>query len=82
VLSSVDVAREVGLLPVRVPGKPAQLAARLASRLPLLPTVAQWVESASHPAIMDTTRAKTDLDWTPRRSAREALRDALGTSTS
>jgi nucleoside-diphosphate-sugar epimerase len=82
VLSSVDVAREVGLLPVRVPGKPAQLAARLALRLPLLPTVAQWVESASHPAIMDTTRAKTDLDWTPRRSAREALRDALGTSTS
>jgi nucleoside-diphosphate-sugar epimerase len=82
VLSSVDVAREVGLLPVRVPGKPAQLAAGLASRLPLLPTVAQWVESASHPAIMDTTRAKTDLDWTPRRSAREALRDALGTSTS
>jgi nucleoside-diphosphate-sugar epimerase len=82
VLSSVDVAREVGLLPVRVPGKPVQLAARLASRLPLLPTVAQWVESASHPAIMDTTRAKTDLDWTPRRSAREALRDALGTSTS
>ncbi len=80
VLSSVDVAREIGLLPLRVPGAPAHLAARLVSRLPLLPSVAQWVESASHPAIMDTTRAKTDLDWTPRSTAREALRDALGTS--
>ena len=81
VLSCVDVAREVGLLPLRVPAAPAQAAARLVSRLPMLPSAAQWVESASHPAIMDTTRAKTDLDWTPRSSAREALREALGTST-
>jgi nucleoside-diphosphate-sugar epimerase len=81
VLSSVDVARELGVLPLRVPGAPAHAAARLVSRLPLLPSIAQWVESVSHPAIMDTTRAKTELDWTPRLTAREALRDALGTSS-
>jgi nucleoside-diphosphate-sugar epimerase len=78
VLSSVDVAREVGLVPLRVPGAPAQVVARFVSRLPFLPPVAQWVESVSHPAIMDTTRAKTDLDWTPRLTARQALREALG----
>ena len=78
VLSSVDVAREVGVLPLPVPGAPAHAAARLVSRLPFLPSAAQWVEAASHPAIMDTTRAKTELGWTPRHSARVALRDALG----
>jgi nucleoside-diphosphate-sugar epimerase len=77
VLSSVDVARELGFLPVPLPGRPLHVAARLAVRLPLLPSVAQWVEAVSHPAIMDTTRAKTELHWTPRSTAREALRRAL-----
>jgi nucleoside-diphosphate-sugar epimerase len=35
------------------------------------------VEAASHPAIMDTTKAKRDLGWTPRFTALEALRDTL-----
>jgi nucleoside-diphosphate-sugar epimerase len=38
---------------------------------------AQWVEAASHPAIMDTTKAKRDLGWVPRFTALEALRDTL-----
>jgi nucleoside-diphosphate-sugar epimerase len=77
-LSMVDVAREVGLVPVPVPAGPAHAAARWASRLPLLPSAAQWVEAASHPAVMDTTRAKDELHWTPLHSARDALREALG----
>ena len=44
---------------------------------PFLPPAAQWVEAASHPAIMDTTRAKRDLGWAPRFTALEALRDTL-----
>jgi len=35
------------------------------------------VEAASHPAIMDTTKAKRDLGWVPRFTALEALRDTL-----
>jgi nucleoside-diphosphate-sugar epimerase len=57
--------------------RPAQLAAQAIAALPLLPPVAQWVEAASHPAIMDTTRAKKELDWAPRFTALEALRDTL-----
>ena len=38
---------------------------------------AQWVEAASHPAIMDTSKAKRDLGWVPRFTALEALRDTL-----
>ena len=33
--------------------------------------------AASHPAIMDTTKAKQDLGWTPCFTALEALRDTL-----
>ena len=54
-----------------------RLAARAIAALPLLPPVAQWVEAASHPAIMDTTRAKKELGWAPRFTALEALRDTL-----
>jgi nucleoside-diphosphate-sugar epimerase len=35
------------------------------------------VEAASHPAIMDTTKAKQILGWTPRFTALQALRDTL-----
>jgi nucleoside-diphosphate-sugar epimerase len=39
--------------------------------------VAQWVEAASHPAIMDTSRAKNELGWVPRYTALETLRDTV-----
>jgi nucleoside-diphosphate-sugar epimerase len=77
VLTAVDVARELGLAPVGVPSGPFQLAARVFALVPYLPTAAGWVEAASHPAIMDVTKAKTELGWTPRYTALEALRDTL-----
>jgi nucleoside-diphosphate-sugar epimerase len=77
VVSVVDVARELGFVPLPVHGGPARAAARVISRLPFLPPQLQWVEAASHPAIMDTTRARTELGWKPRYTAIEALRDTL-----
>ena len=77
-LSAVDIARELGIHPIAVPAWPVQAAARGLAQLPLLPSVVEWVEAASHPAVMDTTRAKTALDWTPRHTALEALREAIG----
>jgi nucleoside-diphosphate-sugar epimerase len=76
VLSAVDVAREVGFLPLPFPGGPTQAAAKAVAKLPL-PSFAQWVEAVSHPAVMDTTKARTELGWTPRYSSLEALRDTL-----
>ncbi|WP_324277108.1 NAD-dependent epimerase/dehydratase family protein [Blastococcus brunescens] len=38
---------------------------------------AEWVEAASRPAIMDTTKAREKLGWRPRYSGLEALRDTL-----
>lgn len=77
VLSAVDVAREFGFLPIRLPAGPTHAAARAASKVPLLPSFLEWVEAASHPAVMDTARAKAELGWTPRYSSLEALRDTL-----
>ncbi len=77
VVSAVDVARELGFLPLPLPAGPAHAAARALSRLPFLPTVAEWVEAMSHPAVMDTSRAKRDLGWQPRYTGLEALQDTL-----
>ena len=77
ILTTTDVAREFGLIPLPLPSGPARLAARAIAALPFLPPAAQWVEAASHPAIMDTTKAKRDLGWAPRFTALEALRDTL-----
>jgi nucleoside-diphosphate-sugar epimerase len=78
VLSSLDIAREVGALPIPLPGKPLQATARAISKVPGLPSAVQWVEALAHPAIMDTTKARTALGWHPEHSALDALRDTLG----
>lgn len=49
----------------------------MAARVPFLPPAAEWVEAASHPAIMDTAKAKTELGWQPRHTGLQALRSAL-----
>ena len=77
VLSTVDVVRELGLAALPLPARPAYGAARRVVRLPFLPTIASWLEIATHPAVMDTRRARSELGWQPRYSALEALRDAL-----
>jgi nucleoside-diphosphate-sugar epimerase len=77
VLTSADVAREAGLLPLPVPNRLVQVGARSIAALPFAPPMAEWAEAASRPAIMDTTKARTQLGWTPRYSAREALRATL-----
>jgi nucleoside-diphosphate-sugar epimerase len=77
VLTAVDVAREFGALPLRIPSGPTQWAARAAARLPFLPPVAEWIEAAAQPVLVDTTRAKQLLGWKPRYTGLEALRDTL-----
>ena len=77
IVTLADVARELGLLPLPLPAAPVRLAARALAALPFLPPAAQWAEAASHPAIMDTSRARQQLHWAPRFTALEALQDTL-----
>ena len=77
IVTATDVAREFGALPIPLPAGPAQAAARAVARLPFLPPVAEWVEAASRPAIMDTSKAREKLGWRPRYSGIEAVRNTL-----
>lgn len=77
VLSAVDVARELGMLPIPVPGGPVRTAARALARLPFLPQSVEWIEAVSRPAVMDTRRARSELGWIPRFTALGALRDTI-----
>ncbi|MCU1592925.1 MAG: NAD-dependent epimerase/dehydratase, partial [Frankiales bacterium] len=77
VISTLDLARALGLWPLGLPRRASQRVARLVSKLPGLPSYAQWVEALSQPAIMDTTRARAELGWAPRWSAMDALADTV-----
>ena len=80
VLTVSDVLRELGLTPLPLPAALARGAAQAAALIPPLPFVppaAEWVEAVSHPAIMDTTKAREELGWRPRYTGLEALRDTL-----
>jgi len=80
VVTLTDVVRELGLVPLPLPPGPAQLAARLASAVPLppfVPLAAEWVEALSRPAIMDASKARRDLGWSPRYTSLEAVRAAV-----
>ncbi len=72
-LTFSEIVRLLGGIPVPLPAAPAHAAARAAAKLPGLPQPAQWVEALAHPAIMDTTKAREELGWVPRVSARDAL---------
>lgn len=76
-VSAADIAREYGASPVVLPERLTRTAARWLSGLAALPAAAEWVEAVSHPAIMDTTKAKAELGWTPRYTALEALQATL-----
>jgi nucleoside-diphosphate-sugar epimerase len=77
IVSTVEVAREFGLVPIPVSARPTQATARAVARLPFLPSVAEWVEAVAQPAIMDTSKAKHELGWEPKYTGLEALRDTL-----
>ena len=80
VLTGADIARELGLAPLPLPAGLLHSAARLAAAVPtpsFAPPLTEWVEAASHPAIMDASKAKRELGWQPRYTSLEALRDTL-----
>jgi len=81
VVTAGDLVREVGLVPVTLPGPLVTTAARTLTALaalPLVPPIVSWSEVLTHPAVMDAGKARRELGWRPRYSSRDALRAALG----
>jgi nucleoside-diphosphate-sugar epimerase len=80
VLTGSDLVRELGLTPVPIPARPIQAVARALASFPSLPfgpPATEWMEAFSHPAILDSSKAKRELGWEPRFTSAEALRETL-----
>ena len=77
VLTAVDVARELGLRAVAVPQAPVQAAARMLAALPFAPPSVSWAEALANPVIMDTSKAREQLGWSPRWTGLQALRETI-----
>ena len=73
VVSMSDVATELGARPVRVPRVAATAASAMIARLPFVPSVLEWLHVGRTSVVMDTTKAKTQLGWSPKHTAAETL---------
>ena len=77
ILDGDELARILHARPVPVPPAALRLAAAVSWRLRLQPTPPGWVDMALAVPIVDCTRARTQLGWVPRWSARDALLDLM-----
>jgi UDP-glucose 4-epimerase len=77
VLDPEELGRILDARPVPVSAQVARASARLSWQLRLQPAPEGWLDMAMSVPVMDTGRARTELGWTPERSADEALLDLL-----
>jgi UDP-glucose 4-epimerase len=63
--------------PVKMPAKALRALADATWKLRLQPSPPGWLDMALSVPIMDTTRAHTELGWTPTRRSTEALTELL-----
>lgn len=77
VLDPDELGRLLNARPVPVPAAALRLGADVTWRLRLQPSPPGWVDMALSVPLLDTTRAREELGWTPRRTAGEALLELL-----
>jgi UDP-glucose 4-epimerase len=62
---------------VPVPKPLADATAEVVTRLPLLPDSVAWIHSVKKPVLMKTERARRELGWRPKHSAKAVLRETI-----
>ena len=77
VLDPEELGRTLGARPVKVPAGVARLAVDATWRLRLHPTPPGWLDLALGTPLLDSTRARTELGWSPARTATEALLELM-----
>jgi UDP-glucose 4-epimerase len=78
VLSVAEVVEALGARPVRVPRIAARAASGIIARLPLVPSLLEWLHAGRTSVVMDVSKAKTQLGWTPKYTGAEALSALAG----
>jgi UDP-glucose 4-epimerase len=88
VLDPPELAKLLGATLVPVPAGPVRAGLAVAWALRLVPVPAQLFDAVLHMPVMDISRARAELDWSPRHSSTEAveefltgLREGAGTAT-
>jgi nucleoside-diphosphate-sugar epimerase len=77
VLDPPELGRLLDARPVAVPQKPLRAAVDVSWRLRLQPTPPGWLDLALGVPLMDTSRARGELGWTPKHTAGEALLELI-----
>jgi UDP-glucose 4-epimerase len=77
VLDGALIAELFGARPVHIPSRVLRAAATTTWRLRMQPTDASWLDLALQTPLMDVSRARAELGWTPRRSAPDALSELV-----
>jgi UDP-glucose 4-epimerase len=73
-LTLSDVADELGWYSVPVPGVALDATAEIAARLPLAPDSFSWLRGLRKPVLMKTDRARKELGWRPKHTAKATLK--------
>lgn len=77
VLDAPALARALGARPVRVSATLLRVAAAATWHARLQPTPPGWLDMGMAVPVMDTTRIRSELGWTPRVSATDALLELI-----
>jgi nucleoside-diphosphate-sugar epimerase len=77
ILDADSVARILGARTISVPPRALRVAADLTWRVHLQPTSPGWLDMGMAVPIMDTTRAREQLGWTPAKDAGETVLELL-----
>jgi nucleoside-diphosphate-sugar epimerase len=77
VLDPDELARALGARTARVPAAVLRRGAALTYRLRLQPSEPGWVDMGLGAPLLDVSRARSELGWSPQRSASDALLDLL-----
>jgi UDP-glucose 4-epimerase len=72
-----DLSRELGWYSLPTPSAVVELAGRAIPRVPGHPPDLDWLQALRVPSIMDTSKARRELEWSPTMSSREILHDTV-----
>ncbi len=72
-----DIARELGWRSIPLPVPAVNAGAAAARRLTFASSKLEWATALDTPVLMDTAKARRDLDWRPQHDAGETLRETV-----